>query len=413
MIMIHNVQLPLSHGKETSNFFDILIDGKRVHSISPTQRRGSPHQVIDGGGRFLIPGLIDCHVHFRKQRRDLEANKQLAGLYIANGITTVYNMDGSSAILSLRRAIDQGSVIGPTIFSTSPIQDDPLLSFERAVQRMYRWNTLGYNSVKVYNNLSRAGFDGFCRSAAERNLPVVGHIVRSVGALATLSSDQSCVAHAEEFIYTHFGFSNYVPDDTEDHKLDPRKLPRLAQEAKSGGICLIATLQTSRAIMSQVADLNTWLARDEMKYLPPKIFASWQQSENEYASRNYGPGRHLANYAFQQKLVRAFHDAGVPVLAGTDTGCTGVVAGFSLVDEIMNLSACGLSRREALLAATSRTAVLTRQDSLGSIRPGGPADAVLLEADPLEDLSHLRAIVGVMHNGRWFDRRALDKLLRA
>ena len=122
--------------------------------------------------------------------------------------------------------------------------------------------------------------------------------------------------------------------------------------------------------------------------------------------------------AFHVPLISTFHDAGVPMLTGTDAGLPGMVPGFSLHDEIVALNGVGLSSYEALAAATRNAGRFVRQHvdpsaSFGTIQIGARADLILLDRDPRGSLDALRQPEGVMLRGRWFDRAALDLMLAA
>jgi tetratricopeptide (TPR) repeat protein len=120
------------------------------------------------------------------------------------------------------------------------------------------------------------------------------------------------------------------------------------------------------------------------------------------------------NLAFQKKLVRALHAAGVPMLAGTDAMGIGTVGGFSLLEELRNFVECGFTPFEALRAATADAAgFFHAAREFGAVRAGLRADLILLEANPLADVGNLSRRAGVMARGRWIAEAELQKQLAA
>jgi hypothetical protein len=381
----------------------VIVHGDRISAVLPDSKAvvEGPATVVDGSGRYLIPGLVDMHVHFH---RDDAVNKVIAALLLAHGVTTAFCMHGTASVLRLREAIGTHGVLGPSVLSTGPIQNDSGLTFALGRRRAADQRRRGLDAVKVYNELSREGFDGLCGAARELGMPVVGHIVRSVGAEATLGSYQSLIAHAEEFVYAYFGFSLQAADDREADKLRVSELPRLADAAAAADLTLVATLQHFSAIMGQAGDIRGWMSSPEMSLLPDAAIRKWVPGRNMYASRFDQPHhlRRLREAAdFQSRLVREFHRAGVRVLAGTDALATGSVPGVSLHRELSLLADAGLPDAQVLEAATAGAAAYLGRD-LGRIEAGAPADLVLLSDDPTRGISGTRSVTGVMTRGRWF-----------
>lgn len=386
----------------------VIVEGDRITAVQPDDQVNleGPATVIDGSGRYLVPGLADMHVHFH---RDHAVNRVLAALLLAHGVTTTFCMAGSASVLRLRDAIESQRVIGPSILSTGPIQDDSSLTYCGGRRRARNQRRRGFDAIKVYSNLSREGFEGLCAEAQEHGMPVVGHIVRSVGAEATLGSYQSLVAHAEEFVYSYFGFNLRSADKREPGKLQLDRLQWLAEAAKASGLTLVATLQHFFGIRSQAADITTWMAQQEMSLLPGAVTRGWQPRRNRYASSFSQPYhlRRLKEAAdFQLELVRAFHETGVRVLAGTDALATGSMHGVSLHRELSLLAAAGLSHRSVLEAATSSAAAYLGRD-FGRIEEGARGDLVLISGDPTHDIGHLMRVIGVVTRGKWLPSWAI------
>ena len=378
----------------------VLIRGQRIAVIGAAHRvrvpRGS--HVINGAGLYLIPGLTDAHVH-------LYAPQQL-DLYLANGVTTVFNLNGRPLHLVWREEVASGKRLGPRIYTVAPKferADTP----EQAVALVDGYAQQGYDGIKIYNQVSKAEYPALIAAAKQHNLLIVGHIAREPGFQATLDAGQA-IAHAEEYLYTFFD------DHANGGPPDPKLIPQAVALTKASGVPVIATLVTYEHILELATNLSAFLERPEMRYWAP-----WQLDEikdpgqDPYLTFDSDDVATLQrNYPFQKTLVGALHDAGVPILAGTDSGWVQTVPGFALHEELANLVQSGLTPFAALQSATTASARFLRGDrDFGTVEEGKVADLVLLRANPLDNIANTRQIAGVVVRGRYFPRPELDAML--
>lgn len=358
---------------------------------------------IDGGGtRYLAPGLTDAHVHLGQEAEDL------LPFFLVNGITTVFNLEGSVQHLSLREEILDGGVLGPTLYTAGPFVEGRSIRSAADARRTVRLQaTRGYDFVKVHGDLEPTTFEALTEAGAEHGIAVLGHAQRSLPIDALLRNGQVAITHAEELIYAEF------------MTLDPSEIAEVAEEMAEAGTWLtpsLVTFENTAAQWGAPATLAAALERPEALLLPSSLRRRWA-SENEYIGRSAaGRQRIQEMLAFHGPLVRTFHLEGVPMLAGTDAGMPGLVPGFTLVEELAALRRSGLSGYEALATATRNAGRFVREHvdaraSFGTVRVGARADLVLLSGDPRAELDVLRRPEGVMLRGRWLDRPALDRML--
>lgn len=381
----------------------VIDDGKILTVVDGDAARPSRRALrIDGTGKYLVPGLCDLHVHFNGGSN---SNPDMLALYLANGVTTVLNMRGSKGILELREQVRNGKLLGPEIFTTGPIigntSADPKTA-ELGREMVQQFHAEGYDFIKVYNQIPEEGYRGIMEAAKQLHIPVVGHAVRSVGVDGALASGQH-IAHMEEIIYGYFR-----------DNLDEARIPELAARFKDADIAVIATLTAFHNIIKQVEDLNGMLRSPGMEYLHPRITRSWQPETNEYTTRfnDESVQRFLGpSLAFQQKLLKAFTDADVRVLIGTDASIPIVIPGYSTHQELEEFVAAGVSPYAALAAGTVRAQRFLGRNDVGTIEAGMRACLVLLDANPLEDITNSRKIAGVVLKGQWLDRAALQAAL--
>jgi imidazolonepropionase-like amidohydrolase len=401
--IVHVNLIPMD-GEHVLSDQTVVVEGERISRLGPAPSIKLHPGVrrIDGSGQYLIPGLIDAHVHLESQIE--------FPLYLANGVTTVFNLDGRPAHLLWRRQVANGEVIGPTIFSTGPIFHQKR-SPEEDVKLVDEQAAAGYDAVKVYNEVSKEEYPALIREAKKRNLLLMGHIARGPGFALTLESGQS-IAHLEEIVYTNF---NPQHDDDFDHLVfDESKIPELARQTKLANIYVTATLNNFALIVQQATDLGTFLKNPELRYVAPWTLENFEPANDRYKNR-FGPEKYpvLRNLlAIQRKLLKALSEEGVPIMAGTDATEVGPVAGFGLHHELEEFVRDGLTPYQALETATTNPARYLRQsEEVGSIETGKRADLVLLRANPLAEISNTQKIAGVMVRGHWLDAKDLASRL--
>jgi len=390
----------------------VLVENGAITAIGPvasvTVPEGMPR--IEGHGAYLMPGLADMHTH-------IEAKEDL-GLLVANGVTAILHMGRAppGMVDKGRERIAAGKWVGPRLFFGFMVDGTPDYSEffvsspdeARSVVRLAKTNR--YDFIKVYNSVSKPEFEAMIDEGRKLGIPVIGHAVRAegVGLPEGLRMGQMMVAHAEEFIYTAFG-----------NGTDEGKIPEVTAAVRETGAYVTATLSTFEAIVrywGRPDQVAAALKMPEALYLSPQARVDWQDSD--YQRRPLEKVPMLQSYlVFQRHLIKAFTDAGVPVLAGTDTPTVpGLVPGFSIHDELRNLSLAGLSNYQVLAAATKTPGefiLKAHPDAarFGQVAVGMRADLLLLQSDPLQNLGALERPLGVMADGRWYSQKDLKALL--
>jgi len=393
--------IPMDRERILNNQTVIIRDG-RISTIGWAATTKVPKGAtrIDGRGKYLMPGLVDMHTHLYSQTE--------MPLYIANGVTTVFNMDGRPAHLGWRERIARGEMFGPTIYTCGP-KFDRARTPEEAVRMVDEQSTAGYDAIKIYNQVSKEEYPALIEAAKSHNLIIVGHVPREPGFEATLKAGQA-IAHAEEYIYTFFNDTA----DIDKIKLDESRIPHAVGLTRAAGIWVTPTLVTYDQIVQQADDLNAFLARPELKYIALPLRERFSPENNRYkrAFNNSQVPKLKQVLAFQKKLVEALHEAGVPILVGTDAPDVGPAAGFSVHEELRNLIECGFTPFEALQAATRDSAkILKGENEFGTVSVGKRADLILLEANPLKDVAFAARRAGVMIRGRWLPESELHRML--
>ena len=405
----------------------VIVRDRRIAWVGPSAGAPVPADAtrIDGAGRWLMPGLVDAHVHVENPRllrlmlqepsidEGAVADADVLLPFTAYGVTQIGNLAAMSEAIGQRRAIETGAILGPHMMLAAMVDGAPPLwppGFTRvaatpeAGRQVVRDELAeGYDMVKVYSALAPDTFTAIVDEARQRGVKVVGHIPgRGTPIDPYFQPGFTMIAHAEELAFRAADGSD-------------AEVARMVALAKQHGTGLTSTLTVDRRILEQTLDPTTLHTRPEIATVHPLVRRFWYE-RNPYVGRN-NPGR-IAQLeqlvAFNDKLVRAFAAAGLPLLAGTDSLVPGVVAGAALHDELAALVAAGLTPYQALDAATrAPTTWMGVAGDRGTVTTGKRADLLLLDADPLADIAATRQIAGVIAGGRWLPHADLDARLAA
>jgi imidazolonepropionase-like amidohydrolase len=443
----HSQPLVFSHatvidatGAPARSDMTVVITGSRISAMGETGKVRVPQdaQVVDATGQFVIPGLWDMHVHWDR--------KDSLPLFIANGVTGVRQMWGMPRHHVWRKEFEQGTLLGPRMVIASPIVDGPnpiwpgSIAVGTAAEAREAVRTLkqdGADFIKVYSRLPREAFFAIADEATKLGLPFAGHVPQSVsaaeaseagqhsiehltGILAACSTREAELRQEREAVVSQLPQGQRLPSPARTRPLtrlmletfSPEKAAALFARLKHNHTWQCPTLTVLRS--SAWLDDPTFRYDPRLKYMPAHIKARWDPSSDFRFKAKTAEDFALARLVYQKQveLVGMMRRAGLEFLAGTDVGNPYCFPGFSLHDELGLLVQAGLTPMEALQSATLNPArFLGKEQELGTVEEGKIADLVLLDANPLQDISNTQRIHAVVVNGRLLDRAALDALL--
>jgi imidazolonepropionase-like amidohydrolase len=384
----------------------VVVTGNRIQAIGRAGEIAVPPgaRIVDGTGKFLIPGLWDMHVHTSWDRHFTMP------LLIANGVTGVREMFGKdvAAILRIRRRITDGEIMGPRIVTAGRIVDGANAAWpgsliartdEEGRRAVRETKAAGADFVKVYSSLDRPAYFAVADEARKLGIPFAGHVPNAVSAAEASDAGQRSIEHLT-------GILQAAPDSTRAAALFARFRANRTWQTPTLTVLRVGADPSDSALIQS----------PNLRYVPYTLRGLWGVI-GRMASANTSPERReLGRRTFERQLevVGEMYRDSVPLLAGTDEPNPYTIPGFSIHDELELLVKAGLPPMAALQTATRNPALfLGGLDSLGTIEPGKLADLVLLDADPLENIANTRAISVVVVNGRFLDRSALDEILHS
>ncbi len=429
-LVIKRVAVIDATGKPAQSDMTVVIERGRIAAFGPSKKAKIPEgsEVVDGTGKFLIPGLWDMHVHGT-------ADAWSYPLYLANGVLGVREMWGPSDANAWRAQHAASGQPSPSIYLASPIVDGPKPVFPGSIavanetqgrEFVAQQKERGADFIKVYSLLPRDAYFAIADEAHKRGITFVGHVPVSVTAAEASDAGQKSMEH---LIGVALGCS--IREEVLSAEVPKRGLPDIIQqdvrafesydEAKAqslfarfvrNGTWQCPTLTVRR--MSAFLNDAQFVSDDRLRYIPKGLRAFWHPKAVGYLKEMTAEDWAASRTDFQQevKLVGRMHRAGVSILAGTDMGNPFCFPGFSLHDELALLVEAGLSPMAALQSATSDAARFMGQlDSRGTIEVGKIADLVLLDKNPLADIHNTRSIRAIVLNGKIMPRATLDAML--
>jgi imidazolonepropionase-like amidohydrolase len=335
--------------------------------------------------------------------------------YVANGVTTVQVLAATPEDIGVRERIARGEVLGPRLVLARMIDGPekawppPLSTWvanaAEAREAVRQAKARGYDKIKVYSFLSRESYDAIVATAADLGMDVIGHVPMSLSVEYVLDAGQKLIAHSEE-VAKHAGGT-----------YDAERIDYFAATMAKRGVWMIPTLVTTRTILEFFADSARLFAGPDAAYFRHPM----QRGVWSFLMTNlYGPIPPDARNTlredferFQRPLTTAFHGKGGKLLAGSDAMMIGLFPGFALHRELEELVDVGLTPFEALRTSTTNPfEYLGEGDRAGTIEVGKRSDLLLLDANPLESVSAVSRVAGVLIRGRWVGAEEIQRTMR-
>jgi hypothetical protein len=409
----------------------VFIEGKKIKSIYPNDIKETKNPVYDCTSKFLMPGLWDMHIH--DADNDSSNRYNYIPLFLANGITGIRDMWGSKEMLKLRDDINEDRFVGPRMVIGSPIIDgaNPFfrssLSAKTETEGRHYVDSLrdaGYDFIKIYTLVREPVYLAIADECKIKKIPLEGHLPTEIGLEEALNAGQRSFEH-------NFNINRYLTRKEGElltwshHYLDTVHFTRDVQfiiHNEPLGVSekdfLLPASVLNKMINNRVAIVPTLTITqgystksDEMarrtkglEYLPKGMVDYWMHKQPSL------PAEYEQSFGEAAKFMI---NKGVLILAGTDVNNPFCVPGFGLQQELINLHNAGLTNLQVLQTATINPAkFLYREKELGTVTEGKLADLLILDDNPLLDISNTQKINAVIVNGKYLSKIDLANLLQ-
>jgi imidazolonepropionase-like amidohydrolase len=454
-LAITNVTVIDATGKAPQRAMTVLITNGRIAKLFRTNRAKLPAntQILDGSGKFLIPGLWDMHIHLTNQPNQELSRDWSLPLLVAYGVGGVRDMGGDwQRIQQLRNDIAAGKTTGPRIIAPGPFVDGPgfvekpVNTNDEARRQVRELKTNGVDFLKVQANLSPESYRAVLTEAKQLGLIVAGHVPEAVSAFEVARSGQRSIEHSSPILPGDGGILLSCSSKEDELRAELLAIKRDSAAPNANRQELRLRQRTLQTQMLDTYDarkcqsLFALLKQQKVWVVPTQIWAKRllplnatdsidagaqallpQQTGTRLAQRRNEGIKVTAPESFAlrtrivektRELVSAMYRAGVPMLTGTDALDGDVIPGVSLHQELELMVEAGLSPMEALQTATRNAAqYFGAIKSRGTIEVGKLADLVLLDADPLQNISHTQKIHAVILQGRLISAQQRQVLL--
>lgn len=466
----------------------VVVEKDKIAAIGDSGKINIPSKakIIEGNGNYLMPGLADMHVHL-----NIDPDPDFMRLFLAEGVTSVRNLNGLPEHLEWKKEVNSGERIGPTIYTSGPViagpPDKSLIIIFRAFiigglllsgllfliglglsrrlsgqKKKIHWQSIlkgtlmlivigvvvistklipinvytsqelpfayipdtedraraevqrqveaGYDLIKMYDWLTREQYLGAIDEAKKQGIYIIGHLDHGIE--APLASGLDEVAHVDEFMDEHLS-EPISPRNFKPVQLDYEKIPETVKSAVENDVMVLSNMVTDVIAYEYLEEGPAYFKRPEYRVIRPKTIESWLgkrivkwQGQQEWRRNTLQP--------FYKEMIINLHKAGVPILIGTDTGVEGGLPS-QIHRDLELLVEAGFSPYEALKAGTKNAGIsvdkMGKDGNFGTIEVGNRADLILLENNPLENISFTRDRIGVMARGKWFTQDKLYQLV--
>lgn len=401
----------------------VVVRDGRIASLGPAASTAVPTGAVrvEARGKYLLPGLAEMHGHIPSAQQPAEYTERVLFLYVANGVTTVRSMLGDPSHFRLRERVEAGELIGPRLWLSGPsANQNSVRSIAQAESLVTGNKAAGYDLIKIHPGVPRDAFDALDATADRLGLRYAGHVPIAVGVPRALEAGYWSIDHLDGYLNTlvrdgapvdRAGPGGFFGIEFVSH-VDPAKIATIARATRDAGVWNVPTQTLMEQLLTDL-DPDLQAQRPELKYMPRQTVADWVQRKREFLAQNPADTRRRF-IEVRRQLIKALHDAGAGLLLGSDAPQWWNVPGFSALRELELIVAAGLTPYQALETGTRNVAVYFGiANQQGTVEVGKRADLVLLDGNPLADITNVWRQAGVMIRGRWIPRAEIEERLAA
>lgn len=401
IILLNGNVITMEHDSILYNQNIVIESGRIKRILSSSAKIHENYKTIDLRGKFVMPGLIDMHVHLFDES-DLY-------LYLSQGITTVRNLSGFPKHIKWREQIKNGNKIGPLIVTSGPQLDGEntapnaySINSKELAEEIVLKNAEKYDWIKVYDGIDYESYKRIISVAKNKGLRIAAHMPR-FGIDSVIVKGLSTIEHFEQLYSNPF---NHSPVD------QAQNINRLAELLNENNVAVCPTIITIKFVNKMIDGVEKNYLEDSLNYMPALVrkmsksnIEGWK-GVNEETKKYY-----QEQLKFHLFLLNKLHDAGITIVAGTDSPAQSVIPAFSLLSELELYQIAGLSNFDVLKTATINSGkVLGLSNTLGVVKQDAIANLLVLNANPLNDLNTLRNPYHVIQGAKLFQQNDLKYL---
>lgn len=413
--------IPMDEERVLSNQVVVVKNGKIIAMGDANKIKYSKNAiVIDGKGKYLLPGLAEMHAHV-PPIDDLHPMKEVLLLFAANGVTTIRGMLGHPRHLELRSKIQSGEILGPRFITSGPSFSGNSVSTEEAGAEMVRQQKkAGYDFLKLHPGLTKAKFAAIAKTAKEVNIPFAGHVSFDVGIWRAIEAGYTTIDHMDGMVESLVpGIENTNEQENGlfgmflAEKADTTKISKLVAALRDHNIWIVPTQSLAERWFGPAKDADDLASEDEMKYMDPKTVTNWVNTKKNLVKNWKYNTTTINNFiSLRRKLIYECNKNGAGLLLGSDAPQVFDVPGFSVHHELKYLVDAGLTPYDAIRSGTANVGRFLNDPGLGIIKAGAVSDLVLLDGNPLTNIDETKNIAGVMLGNKWLSKEWIQKELK-
>ncbi len=397
----------------------VIIKNGKIASIG-NSKYGKDALLINGKGKYLIPGLAEMHAHV-PPIDDLEPMKDVLKLFVFNGLTTIRGMLGHPRHLELRSKIQSGEILGPRFFTSGPsFNGNSVKAVDDGIKLVKQQKEMGYDFLKLHPGLTKETFSAISKTAKEVGIPYGGHVSFTVGIWMAAETQYATIDHLDGMVEALVpGIENLTEQQNglfgmfSAEKANEAGIPKIMKALKDNNVWVVPTQALADRWFAPSATAELMASAPEMKYMDDKTKNGWMETKKNLLANPLYDETKMKNFIqLRRKLILACQQSGVGLLLGSDAPQVFNVPGFSIKHELNYLVKAGLTPYQALTSGTVNVAKFYNDKDRGSIKEGNMADLVLLSGNPLTDINQVGNIAGVFLNGRWLSKEYMDGELK-
>lgn len=394
----------------------------------------SANEIIDAQSKYVMPGFWDNHVHFRGGENLAEENKNLLPLYLAYGVTTVRDCGGdiTNHLLQWRKDITNGTLNGPTIFTSGPKLDGEkpawagsisVIKHKDVLKALDSLQSIPSDFVKIYDgSISLEAYYDILRMARKRGLKTTGHMPLSASILAAANFGlngsehlyyvlKACSPKADSLSRLNLGYG-MMGEIAKTY--DPALADKVYQQLAKKDFYVTPTLYIGQILAHLASDDHSQDAL--LPYIGEGIQSTYagRIASAKRAAKSASGDFHDQTEEVFGKMVKPMYNAGINILAGSDCGAFNsyTYPGEALHGELKQLVKAGLTPAEALKTSfINGPKFFDKSKVYGSIAKGKIADIIFLKENPLTDINHIDEVETVVTRGKVFNQNSIKDLL--